>query len=250
MEERVKDLLDRVSGEQCWSVIVGSDADFPFVLHLGEKLRRSLRLANPRLSFLQRTYEGSISLLVECAWRLDGPDRVIASCWDPPEVRREALENVVDQAVTVVRAEPPGYDLQVAFESGYALRCLSVETDVERPRDNWHLYTPEALLRVGPRGRPEIRTTEEAKVAFRRLRLSVMGESDEPSMPRSRPWPRPAPEADPPSSSEPVPEPEPRADGTSAPSDETERPESSGLDSPTRQDPGRPRLRPVDDPPP
>ena len=199
MEERVKDLLGQLQGQPCWSAIVGSGSDFPFVLHFGDKLRRSLRLANPRLTFLQRTYEGAFSLLVECAWRIDAPGHVVASCWDAPEAREDALNRVVDRRVETVRAGPPGYDLQIVFDDGHALRCLSVETDLRRPRDNWHLYTPEALLKVGPRAKPEIRTAEEARVAFRRLRLALIGESDDPLTLKDRGprWPRPAPDQDP-----------------------------------------------------
>ena len=195
-------LLGRIAGQPCWSAIVGADDDYPFVLHFGEKRRRSLRLANPRLSFLQRTYEGEFSLLVECAWRVDGPTAVVASCWDPADVRQEALERLVDVTVRTVTAQAPGYDLQLVFENGHALRCLSVETDVDRPRDNWHLYTPDALLKVGPRGRPDVKTTEEARVAFQRLRLSLIDESSDLPARTPRRWPRPAPEldAEPPSS--------------------------------------------------
>ncbi len=198
MEERVKELLEQLRGQPCWSAIVGSGADFPFVLHFGEKLRRSLRLANPRLTFLQRTYEGAFSLLVECAWRVDAPSHVVASCWDDSQARADALERLVDQNVAGVRANPPGYDLELAFDDGHVLRCLSVETDLHRPRDNWHLYTPEALLKIGPRAKPEVRTAEEARAAFRRLRLTLIGESEdgvtlEERGPR---WPRPAPDQD------------------------------------------------------
>ncbi|MEM7674825.1 MAG: hypothetical protein AAF449_02350 [Myxococcota bacterium] len=192
MEERVHQLLGDVRDQPCWSAIAGSEADFPFVLHFGEQLRRSLRLANPRLSFLQRTYEGSISLLVECAWRIDSPEQVVASCWDTFEARRDALDCLVDQNVKTLTASAPGYDLVLEMEDGHTLRCLSVETDLERGRDNWHLYTPQALLRIGPRGRPDVRTTEEARAAFRKLRLSLIGgSSDAPIRPRRL---RPAPE--------------------------------------------------------
>ncbi|MEO1335146.1 MAG: hypothetical protein AAFV29_05865, partial [Myxococcota bacterium] len=232
MEERVHQLLGQVRDQPCWSAIVGSEADFPFVLHFGEQLRRSLRLANPRLSFLQRTHEGSISLLVECAWRIDSPDRVIASCWDTFEARRDALDCLVDQNVKSMTASAPGYDLVLEMEDGHTLRCLSVETDLDRGRDNWHLYTPQALLRIGPRGLPDIRSTEEAKVAFRRLRLSLMGgdQEESPIRPRRlRPAPDPEPTDDvqdptlPPMPSL-VPAPPASEGDEDGPSDATERP--------------------------
>lgn len=215
---------------------MGPDSDYPFVLHLGEKLRRSLRLANPRLTFLQRTYEGAYSLLVECAWRVDAPGHVVGSCWDVPDVRRAALDRLVGQNAVTVRAEPPGYDLEMVFEDGHALRCLSVETDLQRSRDNWHLYSPSALLRVGPRSRPDFRTAEEARAQFQRLRLALIGESDDPLALQGRPrrGPSVAPErTDPPDNRPPSP------DGPKAPS------ESSPTDTPRPITP----LRPVEDPP-
>ena len=78
----LEDALQDLVGLRCFSAIAGSGVEFAFALHLGEKQRRFLRLANQRLSFLQRTYEGSHMLVVECTWRLDGPDGVIASCFD------------------------------------------------------------------------------------------------------------------------------------------------------------------------
>src|SRR5688572_33495201 len=74
-------VLSDLIGCRCFSAISGSGVEFAFALHLGEKQRRHLRLANQRLSFLQRTYEGSHTLVVECTWRIDGPDGVIASCF-------------------------------------------------------------------------------------------------------------------------------------------------------------------------
>ena len=238
MQERIKELLQDVEGTPCWSAIIGSASDFPFVLHLGERLRRSLRLANPRLSFLQRTYEGEYTLLVECAWRVDSPERVVASCWDEPDVRQAALERLVDQKVCAITAEPPGFDLVMKFDDGHVLRCLSVETDAGRSRDNWHLYTPTALLRVGPGAKPELRTAEEAKSDFRRLRLALIGETDDPlALEGRRPrWPRPAPDHRPK---------EPPA-GESGGESEGEPASEEGPKGP--KGPFGP-LRPVDDPP-
>ena len=180
---RLSEILSTFVGQPCWSAIAGDADDYALVLDLGEKHRRSLRLANPDLSFLQRTYEGSHSLLVECPWRIDGPDRVAATCFD---ARREegrgaldALDQIGKRAVVAVRARAPGYDLAIDFEDGWALRTLAIEVDDRSGRNNWQCWTPRGSATVRPGSELVFATREDAENALTRLRLAPFEGFDE-----------------------------------------------------------------------
>lgn len=165
-------LLGDLAGQSCWSAAAGLRRDWLIVLDLGERVRRSLRLANPVLSFQQRTYEGSHNVVVEGCWRLDGPDRVIATCLDvraPNDRIEAALKELHGRTLTAARAEPPAHDLVLEFDGNFVLRAFVLEplpapaTSVpegERlppppppPRCCWTVWTPRGTVMAGPHGR-------------------------------------------------------------------------------------------------
>lgn len=154
---QIIDHLSKMVGVPVWSAIAGPRGDYVLSLELGGKIRRSMRLANPKLSFLQRTYEGEYGLLVECPWRLDGPHGVVTSCLgligrkDPP--LSDELGEIEDSVIEAIDVIPPAWDLTVHLSGGYVLRCLSAEVDVARIRNNWSFWSPEGPLTIGPRGR-------------------------------------------------------------------------------------------------
>ncbi len=155
---QVEDALLDLIGRRCFSAITGSEGEFAFALHLGAQQRRQLRLANPRLSFLQRTFEGSHMVVVECTWRIDGPDAVIASCFDrakPAGPRDDAVEALVERTVVGVQLMRPGLDLEVRFEGGHTLHCFATEVSLENKatRNNWTYSSPFGTVTVGPRSR-------------------------------------------------------------------------------------------------
>jgi hypothetical protein len=174
--ERVKGgdlaVLEDLEGERCWSAAAGLERDWLVVIDLGARQRRSLRLANPRLSFEQRTFEGSAGVVVEAAWRIDGPDRVLASCLDaraPADRVRAGLAELEGRVVTGARAPPPGRDLALELEGGLVFRVFVLEPwppppisvpEGERPpppppppRRAWMAWSPRGALVVGPHGR-------------------------------------------------------------------------------------------------
>ncbi len=173
MQQRVMQPVSEVVlgmvGKKCWSAAAGLNGDYPFVIDFGEKVRRRLRLANPGLNFLQRTYEGEFSLTVVCPWRLDGPKEVIVSCYsgrEPRDLVSEALRYLEGQEVVEVRCEAPGYDLHIYFDQGLVLRCFPLETFPQpplvprgerppppprAPRNNWALATPDGEVVIGPK---------------------------------------------------------------------------------------------------
>ncbi len=175
MDAELEALVETLVGQPCWSAVAGDADDYALVLDLGDKERRSLRLANPKLTFLQRTYEGSHSLLVECAWRIDAPYGVAVSCFDASrstDRTLDALDQIAKRTVRAVETAWPGYDLTLRFDDGWALHAFAIETDEKSSRKNWHCWTPDGLVVVGPRSRVEHATTAEARAAFRRLRLA------------------------------------------------------------------------------
>ena len=168
----LEDALHDLIGCRCFSAISGSGVEFAFALHLGEKQRRLLRLANQRLSFLQRTYEGSHTLTVECTWRIDGPNGVIASCFDrakPAGLRDVALEDLVDRSVEGVELVRPGLDLHLRFEGGMVLRLFATEVDGKSKRNNWTYSCPFATATVGPRSQLTMQTAAERLAALAHL---------------------------------------------------------------------------------
>lgn len=178
--EQVRALVQGVIGKECWSIMASERTDFVIVLELGEKVRRELRLANPRLSFLQRTHEGEYSFLVECTWRLDGPGGVAVSCWDPNGLggtMMGGLSELEGRRVTGVAVDHAGLDLTLTFEEGWVLRCLSTETDLKHKRGNWSFWAPEGLVSVGPRGRVD--TASQAEATGRLLALKRKLAEDE-----------------------------------------------------------------------
>jgi hypothetical protein len=168
----LEEALDDLIGCRCFSAISGPSVEFAFVLHLGERQRRFLRLANQRLSFLQRTYEGSHTLLVECTWRIDGPNGVLSSCFDrakPGGPRDAALEDLVDRAVEGIELFRPGLDLDVRFEGGLVLRLFATEADEKSKRNNWTYSCPFATATVGPRSRLQMESASERLASLAHL---------------------------------------------------------------------------------
>lgn len=171
----LESILETLVSQPCWNAIAGRGPDYTLSLDLGSKERRSLRLANPTMSFLQRTYEGSHSVLVECPWRIDGPTAVEATCFDladDEDVAKRALDQLAKRKVVAATANAPGRDLVIEFEDGWALRTLAIEVDPKSERNNWQCWTPVGSITVGPRSRVVVATPKEAEEAFERLRLA------------------------------------------------------------------------------
>jgi hypothetical protein len=182
---RLGALLDALVGEPIFNALAGDGTDYGLVLDVGAPLRRSLRLANPKLSFLQRTFEGQAGLLLECPWRIEGPGGVAATCFDPRgpgQVGTQAVAELVGREVQAAGAEGPGYDLVLALAEGWSLRAFAVQTG-----DNWSVWGPSGSVQVGPRSRltpspppgpkggPDLRSVdeEEAELARWKARLEA-----------------------------------------------------------------------------
>ena len=170
-------------------------------LQLGRQERRSARLANPRLSFLQRTYEGSIGFLIECPWRLDAPDGIslsYLSCMDSET--RPILAEVPDLAGLEIESfslDERALDLDLHFRGGYRLRCFCAEVTARseltprahsidsretrqrissRVRNNWSFWSPAGAVVIGPSG--QVVHNDEAPLDKMRRRLREIMDDD------------------------------------------------------------------------
>lgn len=144
----------------CFSVLVGAE-DQTFVLDLGERRHRSLRLANRALTFEQRTFEGSFGFLVECMWRLDGPTGMTAVRFGPPLTEppppEHPLKILESRRLLAVEALHRGWELSISFDGDYVLHVFSTSIDPrERRAINWSFWHPEGCLTMLSGGRVEV----------------------------------------------------------------------------------------------
>jgi hypothetical protein len=175
--EDVRALAAEAVGKDCWSVLVSESGDDVLVLDLGEKQRRSLRLANPNLSFVQRTYEGEYSFLVECPWRLDGNEGVVATSLDDDRahgVRARKLKVIEGRRLAGVSVEHTGYDLTLAFDGGYFLRCFAALA--AKKSTNWSFSSPDVRVAIFPFGRADIESRRTLEKRLHALKRAIRGD--------------------------------------------------------------------------
>lgn len=179
----VGDLLKGLVGQPAWSAIIGPKGDYVLSIELGEKQRRQMRLANPRLSFLQRTYEGAHNLLIECPWRLDGPRGVVTTAFEAidhagPQLLE--LGEIVDHEIEKVEVTPPGYDLCLRFTGKFVLRAFAVEARKKGGRSNWSYWGPSGLVTIGAKGKVVEQSRADAQKGFEKFVKSLGDEEPEP----------------------------------------------------------------------
>lgn len=122
-------------------------------ISIGNRIRRSQRLANPLLSGDQRQFVGEYTLYVECVWRLDSPSAVLVGAFDETVGRSPvvgAMSSVLNQPIQTVDLSYPALDLVMTFANGMR---LTIFCDVSDPgdHDNYRFFTPEATYTVGAR---------------------------------------------------------------------------------------------------
>jgi len=144
------DVPSALVGHECWYVSAGGKTAPSFMLALGDKVARERPLTNPAQSAEFRANEGSVELLVWCAWRLQGPALVLASS-DQGASGLSALRAIVGASVTAVLCSPPAWDLLVEFSNGLELAvfCDHVEPNASIAQ-NWELWSPQGYVGTGP----------------------------------------------------------------------------------------------------
>ena len=140
-----------LKGLKCWHVSSGGAAGSTIQLALGNKIERSIPLKNRAHSDEFRRFEGEASLLVWCAWRLDGPDRPLTSWDDAEESIDTGLAQLVGTQITSLEVLAPAWDLSIEFSNSLVLRVFCDHVPGEPSfHGNWDLRTRTACIAMGP----------------------------------------------------------------------------------------------------
>ncbi|MDY7093081.1 MAG: hypothetical protein SX243_08935 [Acidobacteriota bacterium] len=149
---KLEAIIDKLKGLTCWSYVAGSGTGSVVALDFGRKIRRARPLRNPSLTEDQRTFEGEISILVECAWRVDSRTQVLGGSANDNRqgmAMLKSLGKLIGCRVADAKALAPGYDLLIDFEEGLRFEAFAVETNLEDDVDNYSIHTEKSILTVG-----------------------------------------------------------------------------------------------------
>jgi hypothetical protein len=138
-------------GLACWYVSCGGAAGSTFELSFGQEVRRRFPLKNSAHSAEFRQFEGEVSLLVWCAWRLDSPDTCLTSWDDTNDSVERELTKLVGARVRSIDLVGPCWDINLMFSNSLCLRVFCDHVPGEPSFDgNWDLTTQEVLIAIGP----------------------------------------------------------------------------------------------------
>lgn len=145
----------------CWNVSAGGLAGKSFSLAFGTKVPRSRPLNNPEATEDYRLFHGELTLLVWCSWRLDGPNEVIASGDQEPEIFAPRLRRaLIGSAVSTAEVRSAACDLRIEFDGNFVLHVFCdrmPEPDIDG--DNWQIESADRVVAAGP----GVRVTAEAR---------------------------------------------------------------------------------------
>lgn len=134
-----------LAGKRCWHVSAGGVTAPSFLLVLGAQVPRAEPLRNESQPPNFRHNRGSVELLVWCSWRLQTPERVLASS-DQETEGVIVLKRLIDTEVVAVKRWPPASDLQLDFSDGRTLMVFCDRVEAE----NWELWIPGWTATAGP----------------------------------------------------------------------------------------------------
>jgi hypothetical protein len=138
-------------GLECWYVSTGGAAKSTFELALGEKVLRPHPLRNTAHSEAFRQFEGSVSILVWCAWRLDGSHGPLTSWDDTEQSIKERLRSLVGARIEHVDIVPNSWDISIRFSNQSCLRVFCDHVPGDPSFDgNWDLSTQTVSIAFGP----------------------------------------------------------------------------------------------------
>jgi len=144
-------LIPSLRGLECWYVSCGGAAGSAFQLSFGEKVRRRMPITNSAHSDAFRQFEGEVSLLVWCAWRLDGPDSPLTSWDDRHESIEAEVSKLVGTRIESLEVVPPAWDMNIMFSNSLCLRVFCDHVPGEPSFDgNWDLRAQETIIAIGP----------------------------------------------------------------------------------------------------
>jgi hypothetical protein len=142
------DVVQTLVNQICWHVSAGGATVPSFQLVMGTRIPRRAPLENLAQPQEFRLNQGSHSLLVWCSWRLQKPDRVLATSDDVDSIG--ALDGLVGAGVVAVRCSPPAWDLELQFTNGLLLVvfCDNYGSCPSASR-NWELWVPGVYVEAG-----------------------------------------------------------------------------------------------------
>lgn len=137
-------------GKECWSVIAGAGTGSIVSIGFGAQVPARRFSANPRLTLKDRQFEPEYSIYVECAWRLQDGERVLATWTEAAGGERwsKELEKLRGLKIESTTIRPVAFDVDLNFEGGltYSLFC-----DQGLDDENYSVFTPQYVVTVGSR---------------------------------------------------------------------------------------------------
>ncbi len=158
-------MLDSLKGQACWSVIAGAGTGSAVRILIGGKILRAKPVPNPKLSAIERVYDGEMDLFVTCAWRLERTGEIV--CGSTDDDRNDGpmvsgLSQMVAKRVVSIEVSEPLPDVAIEFTDGLCLRLFCDQTNLETDDDNYSVKVGGTILAVGARARLSIERTTDA----------------------------------------------------------------------------------------
>lgn len=157
--------LAKLRHKPCWNVVAGPGTGSHVALDFGRRVPRRRPLRNPCLSTDQQMYQGEYSLLVTCAWRLQGRKRVICSSTSSNHEAgpmQTALKRLIGTRVHGISLHGPALDMKISFDGGLALLVFCDQANEKEAEDNYSFFSPSAVYTVPP-GSATIRSESRTK---------------------------------------------------------------------------------------
>ena len=151
-------------GKLCWGIVAGSGTGSVVDFLIGAMIPLATPLTNPHLSPEVRNNDSELGVFVKCAWRLDGPNAVVAGCWDSNEAggpMLSGLSQIEGQVITRAVVVSVGLDLELGFAGGHSLRVFCDQTNSVDDDDNYAVLMPDLVVTVGCRS--VVRTRPRSK---------------------------------------------------------------------------------------
>lgn len=152
-EGRFKELsraLQSMVGKPLWGMVTSGAGGSILSLHIGEKVPSDLISRNMMLQLELRTHEGEYKLLVECDWRIERVERVIATYRDdvtPGGLMHRTANSLVGNDISRIELRRPGHDLRIWFSDGALLSVFPSSTPMTE-RDDYVLFVPREVIVV------------------------------------------------------------------------------------------------------
>jgi hypothetical protein len=156
MKQKLVSLLERLENRTCIGFTAGEVTGSVVDLEFEPRRLRSRPLRNLNLTEEQRRGEPEYSILIECAWRLDGRHGVICGAWDdnsPDGTMLRGLREIIGEAVESYQLSDPGLDLELRFSSGRTLRIFCDQVNEFDEYDNYSVFSPSEIIVVGTKSR-------------------------------------------------------------------------------------------------